>query len=410
MSPDVNLRSAKQIFDRAVELPAEERLRLLESACGSDPELRRQVERMIEEFDKLTGTAAEQSEIKCSEVAADAVPEFKGSERFAVQRKLGSGAFGTVYQVWDRDQQVTLAAKVLHSRKPDILFRFKREFRRLIDIRHPNLVRLYELFSADEQWFFTMELVDGNNFLESVRASGICDFDRLRSTLAQLVDGVQALHRAKLVHRDLKPANALVTTSGRVVILDFGLVREFHAEMVEQSQTLIAGTPAYMAPEQVLEGFVNEASDWYSIGVMLFQALTGKLPNPESIVERALQTSGVLAPEPHSIDPTIPEDLNELCRLLLQTAPKDRPDPSVMLRLIGAPSATPLVHAADARNDTDQFVGRSEQLKQLESAFSETQEGHFNVVLLHGRSGIGKTALVQNSSHVWLSVFPDSLY
>ena len=134
-------------------------------------------------FDAASGDSLQEH---IAAVAEDALPEsdglrqakrsieipFSGSARFALQRQLGAGAFGTVYQVWDREQQVTVAVKVLHQWKPDLLFRFKREFRALIDVRHPHLVRLYELFSETNQWFFSMEFVDGENFLEYVRPEG----------------------------------------------------------------------------------------------------------------------------------------------------------------------------------------------------------------------------------------------
>src|SRR5262249_45261543 len=181
-------------------------------------------------------------------------------------RQLGAGAFGTVYQVWDREQQVAVAVKVLHRWKPDLLFRFKREFRSLIGVRHPHLVRLYELFSETDEWFFSMELVDGENFLEYVRGGGRCDLHRLRAALGQLTEGIQALHVAQRLHLDLKPANALVTAAGRVVVLDFSLVHEVDASIQNPSRMQVAGTPAYMAPEQLLGAQVSEAADWYAVG------------------------------------------------------------------------------------------------------------------------------------------------
>ena len=104
---------------------------------------------------------------------------------------------------------------------PRSLLGFKREFRALADISHPNLITLYELISDEEQCFFTMELVDGLNFREYVQGP-----DQLRTALPQLVQGLAALHAAGKLHRDLKPSNVLVTKEGRVVILDFGLVTE----------------------------------------------------------------------------------------------------------------------------------------------------------------------------------------
>ncbi len=249
---------------------------------------------------------------------------FQGTSRFVVQRQLGSGAFGTVYQAWDRDQQVAVALKLLHSDNPEILFRFKREFRALVDVRHSNLVQLFELVSEGTRWLLTMELVKGCDFLRYVRPDGAtCDVDRLRHVLAQLAEGLRALHAAKLLHRDLKPANALVTDGGRVVLLDFGLVRELDRPTSLATHSQIAGTPAYMAPEVFFHGRVSDASDWYALGVMLFEALTGALPHDRS-PNRFWSDPTAASLDPRGVNAEAPEDLSELCVRLLSSEPEDR--------------------------------------------------------------------------------------
>jgi len=321
---------------------------------------------------------------------------FRGTARFAPQRQLGAGAFGTVYQVWDREQQTTVALKVLHRWQPDLLFRFKREFRALVDVRHRNLVRLYELFSEAEQWFFSMELVDGETFLEYVRPGGHCHLQRLRAAFGQLTEGIQTLHAARRLHRDLKPANALVTPAGRVVILDFSLVHEVEALPPHASRTLVAGTPAYMAPEQILDGQVSEAADWYAVGVMLFQALTGTLPHLGSLQRLLTPESDETSVDPRAIEPQIPADLGRLCGQLLKRRPEERPDATAIRSALGVTAtATVREHPLESHSDLEHFVGRSELLRTLEMAFANTQQGRLNVVLLHGRSGIGKTALIR---------------
>jgi serine/threonine protein kinase len=371
--------------------------------------LRSQVESLLR-FDRASDDSLNEHMVAAVEdallagVGAESVtqPEpsisFNGTDRFVVQRRLGEGAFGTVYEVWDREQQVTVAVKVLHQWKPDLLFRFKREFRALIDVRHRNLVRLYELFSETDQWFFSMELVDGENFLEYVRPGAVCNLHRLKAALGQLTEGIRALHAARCLHRDVKPANALVTADGRVVVLDFGLVHEVDALLPLASRTQVAGTPAYMAPEQLLDGSVCEASDWYAVGVVLFQALTGVLPHTEPPWQRGqIPESQESSVDPREIDPRVPDDLAELCRRLLKAQPEERPDAAAILSVV-ADRRTAVVQdrLAVPPVDHEPFVGRSEALRTLETAFADTQEGRLNVVFVHGPSGIGKTALVRH--------------
>src|SRR5215212_6742895 len=229
--------------------------------------------------------------------------EFRGTERFVLQRRLGDGGFGVVYEAHDRQKDAVVALKTLRHFTPDSLYRFKREFRSLADITHPNLVQLFELVSDADEWFFTMELVCGETFLEYVSTelpdlsrrptpqrsgdevpAGPARIDRLDATLPQLIEGVAALHRAGCIHRDLKPSNVLVSAAGRVVLLDFGLLVDLAADATMQSLQ-VAGTPAYMSPEQTTGQPLTPASDWYSAGVMLFECLTGALPFDGSFVE-----------------------------------------------------------------------------------------------------------------------------
>src|SRR5262245_45741804 len=161
--------------------------------------------------------------------------QFHGNKRFEVRRRLGGGGFGEVYESYDRNQQQLVALKVLRRTDPAFLYRFKREFRALVDIRHPNLIELYELFSEDQLWFFTMELVRGVNFLAYVAhrhgsqartGSAACNLERFRNASLELSEGIVALHSRGILHRDIKPGNVLVSSNGRVRLLDFGLVRE----------------------------------------------------------------------------------------------------------------------------------------------------------------------------------------
>ncbi|MCA9759866.1 MAG: serine/threonine protein kinase, partial [Candidatus Eisenbacteria bacterium] len=177
---------------------------------------------------------------------------------------------------------------------------------------HPNLVSLYELFTEGEQWFFTMELVEGVDFLSHVRpgwsparedtfnlsivsddlkgslgsggllpavpdATGTLHEAHLRAAIEQIVHGVTAMHDSGILHRDLKPTNILVDGNGRLVLLDFGLAAELAARR-HGRQNVRIGTPAYMAPESAAGHEPTPASDWYAVGCLLYEALTGRVP------------------------------------------------------------------------------------------------------------------------------------
>ena len=374
--------------------------------------------------------------------------EFIGTERFTLHRCLGSGGMGVVYEAHDRQMDKVVALKTLTRAEASHIYRFKREFRTLADVSHPNLVTLYELTSNGQDWFFTMELVQGVTFIEYVRpesagppktsadytlpgpqtaappshdsAADTEIFDplamrdgpttaiadqapfidtnyqlneaRLRGALRQLAEGVHALHEIGKLHRDIKPSNVLVTDEGRVVLLDFGLVEDINPDMHE---TLLAGTPDYMSPEQGAQTRISKASDWYSVGVMLYQALTGRLPFRGRFFEIMTRKQTHEPIQAREINPDIPRDLNDLCTRLLRRRPERRPGGDEILRALGVRNSSKLVPRTLSRTVEDSFVGRERQLAELERAFRATRDGQTVTVYLHGNSGMGKSTLVR---------------
>ncbi|HEV8269349.1 MAG TPA: serine/threonine-protein kinase, partial [Thermoanaerobaculia bacterium] len=356
---------------------------------------------------------------------------FTGNDRFTIQRCLGSGAFGVVYQAHDRDRDAIVALKTLIRADPAALFLFKQEFRALTDVVHPNLVQLHELLSDGEQWFFTMELVDGSSFLDWARggrhegpgfstrrmtiSSSPSDSDseisfaappappaepdRLRRGLVQLGEGLVALHRAGMLHRDIKPHNVLVTREGRVVLLDFGLAADLGPHRSHQSSGLhTVGTPAYMSPEQAAGLAVTEASDWYSVGVVLYEALTGRLPFGGRPLEILMEKQRREPVPPRSIAPDAPEDLDHLTVELLRRDPEERPaGDEILHRLHSGPRAriSPRRASRSSGSRPAFLVGRDQALQNLQDALVTVKGGKPVVVFVTGPSGIGKSTLAK---------------
>jgi hypothetical protein len=312
--------------------------------------------------------------------------------RLRIVRTIGQGNSGILYEARDAERGCHVALKQLRLRGPEAVYALKNEFRALRDVSHPNLIRLHELFAEHDQCFFTMDLVDGDPFDWWVRPDDQFSECRLRPALAQLVAAVSAIHESGKLHRDLKPSNVLVTQDGRVVVLDFGLVADAAAGGIGQTlpESSLYGTPAYMAPELALGSPPSAAIDLYAIGVMLFEALTGKLPfeGDSYSVLFAKQAKAVELPSDLARD--VPADLRELCLRLLAREPSLRPP----LQALHAALAVPALAAP--RSETlkpSGLVGRSEELRQLAAAYDVALGGRLSVVMLAGESGIGKTAL-----------------
>ncbi|MCA9711007.1 MAG: protein kinase, partial [Myxococcales bacterium] len=313
---------------------------------------------------------------------------------YHLDRKLGAGGMGDVFEAHHLETGERVALKTLSSTSATRLYRFKREFRALADISHRNLIRLHELVVPRTGLpFFTMELLDGLPFVEWVRGQTpqgqAPDFERLERGLRQLVEGIHFLHGHDYIHRDLKPANVLVTGDGRVVILDFGLVSELSSTDVGVTRDRqILGTPSFMAPEQATGQRVGSPADYYAIGVMLFQCLTGRLPHEGPALQLLVAKQGN-APDPGDQVEGLPEGLRTLCMRLLAREPEARPGGRELLEYLQASSASPSEPAAI-------FVGRQQELAALHGALQHVAERREPVVVhLRGRSGDGKSTLVR---------------
>ena len=247
-------------------------------------------------------------------------------ERFELEAILGQGSSGKVYAARDLESGRGYALKLLLGVSPSSIYRLKREYRALASIHHPNLVSLEGLFHAEPHWFVVMERIDGRTFVDGLSDDPRATERELRARLEQLALGVGALHAAGLVQRDLKPGNVLVSASGRVVVVDFGLAHERRLAVRSRPRASFAGTPAFAAPEQLEGGAPSYAADRYAIGAMLYLALTGSIPHERGSVAELAARKRSLPPPPSAVRPGVPPDLESLCLALLSPAPEQRPE------------------------------------------------------------------------------------
>lgn len=340
-------------------------------------------------------------DLRTDEDDRDAVPSRLG--RYTILSRIGRGAVGEVFEAEPPEPGASpVAIKAIRGMSPDALYRFKREFRALADVRHRNVIRLHELMLQGDRLFFSMELVRGKGFAEALCGpprdgtrtlhDPARDYDQVRDVMRQLAEGVQAIHDAGFLHRDLKPSNVLVEDSGRVVILDFGLVRDINPDdgVGVTADGAVLGTPLFMSPEQACGGQIGPASDWYTVGEMLYQLLTGAPPYAGLGLLALLAAKKEELPElPSRRVAAIPLDLQSLCMDLLSRDPCKRPSGPEILERLGSRERGSLPEDRSAL-----FLGRDNELRVLQRAFSAIENGRPVVVMLEGVSGIGKSALV----------------
>ena len=346
--------------------------------------------------------------------------------RFHIRRQLGVGSFGVVYEAFDTQRNRTVALKTLARADADSVARFKREFRSLAELRHPNLAAMYELIAEGDEWTLSMELVRGtdllehlsfaelqSSFLEQTHSDAPFDPDariairrrpaaegklsavylgHVRDTFRQLAEALAFLHANGVVHRDVKPTNVLITPEGRVVLLDFGLALDAGSDPALEAG-LVVGTPGYMSPEQIAMTRATPASDWYSFGVMLYQALTGRKPfpamNPADMLEQQMRATPLPV---EAIAPGLPAELCAITNRCLDRDPLQRPAEGEILGMLGSN----LVRARGdvrAHERPRELIGRGRELRALVRHVTARMKEGGGVVLLHGSPGVGKSVV-----------------
>ena len=356
----------------------------LEADAGDDEERRhfarlRAVAELVAVHDSLWSSAEEI--VPAPHRPAVLAPGRVLGDRYRVDGPLGSGGIGEVWQAYDLKLCVDVALKVLRNdarttRRVEVLRREVRTARRVVS---PHVCRIYDLVEIDGLELISMEFVDGTDLGRLLRSEGSMPIRRAREVASQLLSGLQAIHDAGLVHRDLKPSNVMLTPAGRVVVMDFGVAKESN----ETGSGVIAGTPAYMAPEQARGRTVNARTDVYAAGLVLLELVHPRERDDADDAVRGFSGPWrepllrALAENPSDRFPTAREFDRALEAASLDSGVKDERSPFPGL-------------AAFTEADAGNFFGRETEVETL-----GTKLKRLHMVALVGPSGVGKSSLLR---------------
>jgi eukaryotic-like serine/threonine-protein kinase len=258
-----------------------------------------------------------------SEIPTDALID----GRYKVLTRLGSGGMADVYCAEDQQLGRKVALKLLHRRfaeDAEFVERFRREASAAAGLQHPNVVGVYDRGEWDGTYYIAMEYLPGRSLKDVIRQEAPLDPIRAIDIAIPILKAARFAHRRGIVHRDLKPHNVMVDDEDRVKVTDFGIARAGASDMTETGS--IMGTAQYLSPEQAQGHVVSQSSDLYSVGVILFELLTGHVPfDAESAVTIALKHVSEAPPAPSVFDPSVPPALEAVTLWALEKDPAQRP-------------------------------------------------------------------------------------
>ncbi len=244
--------------------------------------------------------------------------------RYQIIEELGKGGMGRVYKVLDKEVKAKVALKLI---KPEIasdkktIERFRNELKIARDIAHKNVCRMYHLGKEEGAYYITMEYVSGEDLKSFIRRSGVISVGKAISIANQVCEGLLEAHRLGVIHRDLKPQNIMIDKEGNARIMDFGIARSLRAKGITGSGVMI-GTPEYMSPEQVDGKEADQRADIYSLGIILYEMVTGRVPfEGDTAFSIGVKQKSEVPQPPKEINEQIPDDLNNV---ILKCMEKDK--------------------------------------------------------------------------------------
>jgi hypothetical protein len=261
--------------------------------------------------------------------------------RYEIEELVGTGGMSSVYRARDRELERRVALKILHDHfasDPEYVERFRREARAIARLNHPNIVTVIDRGEFEGRQFIVFEHVPGENLKEVVEREGPLPVSQALALTRQIARGLAFAHEQGVVHRDVKPQNVLLDESGTAKVTDFGIARSLHPEEgLTQSGTLL-GTSHYISPEQASGQPVDERSDQYSLGVLLYELLTGEVPYPaDGFMAVAMRHLRDPVPSVRERRPGVPKAVDEIVARAMAKRPEDRfPSTAAMMAAIEA--------------------------------------------------------------------------
>jgi eukaryotic-like serine/threonine-protein kinase len=246
--------------------------------------------------------------------------------RYRIVRKLGAGGMADVYLAEDQELGRPVAIKILndrHAADDQFIERFRREAKNAAGLSHPNIVSIYDRGTAEGTYYIAMEFLDGRSLKEMIVGRGPAPVKTAIDYARQILAAIGFAHRNGIVHRDIKPHNVLVSPEGRLKVTDFGIARSGASQMTEVGS--IIGTAQYLSPEQARGSPVDQTSDLYSVGVVLYEMLTGQVPfTGDTPLEIAMKHLSAVPKPPSELRPDVPHDLDLVVLRALAKNPEER--------------------------------------------------------------------------------------
>jgi hypothetical protein len=303
----------------------EERLQNLEALiCRLDSEMNYQLERSLTRGKIVTSPeAAGVSQMPTTFMNVATALE----GRYQILKELGRGGMGIVFHAYDKQLKEQVAIKILSpllSNDPDALERLKREVSAARRITHTNVIRIHDISEVNGLHFISMEYFHGTSLKDHIKRHGPLSTMQAFNIASQISDGLEAAHREGVIHRDLKSQNIILDNTNKIKIIDFGLARTAHMEGMTATG-LIMGTPEYMAPEQVSGKRIDERADIYSLGIILYELFTGRVPfTGDSAIAVGFMQLKEDPPLPTSVNPGIKPEIERVIMKALEKDPIQR--------------------------------------------------------------------------------------